>query len=240
MAAQKREQISNLMGIQKAFHMRWRLDLVHLESQKRFRLITGIFGLVLVSTNKNWELQPWTDCDRHQNKHFWFYNLLKRIWHMAYGIIMYCQQFAACQALGLDRITDRSRPHLFIRCQPPAIPPACSGLEMCGYRHKLHISPSPKAWPQAPPKPAATPASESPQPPPPPTTTAATATRTATSIAATPAATTATATASSSLDGSIKWNLFLFEMQGRAPTIFRRISAVQEDNGSYGWRFFIS
>ena len=55
-----------------------------------------------------------------------------------------CQQSAACQALGLDRITDRSRPHLFIRCQPPAIPPACSGLEMCGYRHKLHISPSPK------------------------------------------------------------------------------------------------
>ena len=35
-----------------------------------------------------------------------------------------CQQFAARQALGLDRITDRSRPHLFIRCQPPANPPS--------------------------------------------------------------------------------------------------------------------
>ena len=59
-----------------------------------------------------------------------------------------------------------------------------------------------KAWPEAPPKLAATPASESPQPPPPPPTTAAaaTATRAATSIAATPAATTAIA--------SLTWRVY--------------------------------
>ena len=59
------------------------------------------------------------------------------------------------------------------------------------------------AWPEAPPKLAATPASESPQPPPPPpptTAAAATATRAATSIAATPAATTATA--------SLTWRVY--------------------------------